>query len=299
MSAEAFSQAPRRVVRLAAGASLVGVAVIWGATFPLGKIVLRVLPPFQYLGLRFALAAVLLLPVAWRDLRLLRGERVWRGLAAGAVLFCAYALQTVGLRQTTASNAGLITGLNVVIVPLLLLVGARRLPDGPTAAGVVMATCGLWLLSWQGGRLGRGDALVLGCAVAIALHLIVVGRFTPTMPPAGFALLQIATVAVFAGSLGLLTEPRAGFVPPGVLGAVAFMAAGATFAAYLAQTWAQRLISPTHTGLLFSAEPVAAVAFGVIWLGDPLGPRQGAGAAVILAGIAMGSLPQRGRAGLD
>ncbi len=274
--------------KCAAVASLGAVAVVWGSTFPLAKIVLRHLPPFQYLGLRFALAALLLLPLAWPDLRRLSGRGLRAGVTTGGVLFFAYALQTLGLERTTASKAGLITGLNVVIVPLLLCAWARRVPDLLTAAGVTTAACGLWLLSWQGEAPGGGDGLVLGCAVALALHLIAVGRFAGALPPAGFATLQLGTVAVLGGGVGLLAEPRPGALPLPAAGAVAFMAVGATLVAYLAQSWAQRVISPTRTGLVFALEPVAAVGFGVLWLGETLGLRQGAGAAAILAGVVMG-----------
>jgi len=284
---------PSQARLLAADASLVGIAVIWGATFPLGKIVLRQVPPFQYLALRFALASVLMLPFAWRDVVRMRAQDVRRGLLAGVVLFSGAALQTLGLAHTTAGKAGLITGLNVVIVPLILLVWLRRLPDALTAAGVVAATCGLWLLTWQGERFTPGDGLVLGCAVAIAVHLILVGRYAAALPPAGFALLQIAVVAVLAGAAGLVVEPRVTVISAGVAGAIAFMAVGATLVAYLAQSWAQRIVSPTRTGLLFTVEPVAAVAFGMLWLGETLGLRQSAGAAVILAGVVMGELGRR------
>ncbi|HLJ60897.1 MAG TPA: DMT family transporter [bacterium] len=275
-------------LRIAADASLIGVAVIWGATFPLAKVVLRSLGPFSYLGLRFAIAGVLLLPLARRDLKRLRLADLGRGWLTGAVLFAAYALQTLGLAQTTASKAGLITGLNVVIVPVLLFVWIRRVPSAPTAAGVALAACGLWLLSWQGERLSAGDALVLGCAVALALHLILVGRFAGALPPAGFAFLQVSTVAVLGGAVGLVWEPRPIGVLPGTIASVVFMAVGATFAAYLAQSWAQRTVSPTRTGLLFAVEPVAAVGFSVAWLGEALGTRQALGAAAILAGVALG-----------
>ncbi len=88
--------------------------------------------------------------------------------------------------------------------------------------------------------------------------------------------------------MGLLAEPRPGALPAPVAGAVAFMAVGATLVAYLAQSWAQRVVSPTRTGLVFALEPMAAVGFGVLWLGETLGLRQGAGAAAILAGVVMG-----------
>jgi drug/metabolite transporter (DMT)-like permease len=277
-----------RVDRLAAELSLAAVAVVWGATFPLGKIVLRSLGPFQYLALRFGAASVLMAPLAWRE-RGRVGRRGWRaGLLAGGVLFAGYALQTVGLRYTTASHAGLITGLNVVFIPLFLLAWTRRLPNAVLGAAVLLAAGGLWLLLWQGGRLGAGDLLVLGCAAALALQAILVGRAAPLVPPAAFACVQVATVAVLAGAVALAAEPRPAAVPESAAGAILFMAVAATLGAYIAQAWAQRIVSPTRTGLLFAIEPVAAVGFGVAWLGEPLGPRQAAGAAAILLSVVIG-----------
>jgi drug/metabolite transporter (DMT)-like permease len=279
---------PTALVRIAADASLAAVAVVWGATFPLGKLVLRHLGPFQYLGLRFGLAALLMAPLVWRERGRLAPGGLRAGLLAGAVLFAGYALQTVGLRSTTASNAGLITGLNVLFIPLILLAWNRRLPNAALAAGVGLAVLGLWLLLWQGQRLGGGDALVLGCACALAVQAIVVGQVARSVPAASFACVQVATVSVLAGAVAVLVEPRPAAVPQSAAGAVLFMAVAATLGAYVAQTWAQRVVSPTRTGLLFAIEPVAAVAFGVAWLGEALGPRQAAGAAAILLGVVIG-----------
>jgi len=284
---------PALVARVAADASLIGVAVIWGATFPLAKIVLPHLAPFQYLGVRFAIAALLLLPLVRRDLPRLRAADVRRGVLTGVVLFAGFALQTVGLQHTTASKAGLITGLNVVIVPVLLLLWLRRAPSAPTAVGVALAACGLWLLAWRGERLALGDALVLGCAVVFALHIILLGRFAPAIPPAGFALLQVATVAVLGTVAALAWEPRPAPLSWGVAGAVAFNAVGGTLVGFLGQTWAQRTVPPTRAGLLLSVEPVAAVGFSVVWLGDVLGARQAIGAAAILLGVVLGEVGRR------
>jgi drug/metabolite transporter (DMT)-like permease len=278
---------PAQGARVVADVCLMGVAVLWGATFPLTKTVLHVLPPFQYLGLRFALATVLMVPLAWRDLRRQTSPAIRWGILTGVVLFCAYALQTLGLAQTTASKAGLITGLNVVIVPLLILAVRRRMPEPTILAGVAAAAVGLWLLSWQGESISRGDALVLGCAWMIAVHIILVGRFAAALPPAAFTTLQIGTVAVLGGSVGLLAEPREGPLPLGAIEAIGFMAVGATLLAYLVQSSAQRIVSPSRTGLLFTLEPVAALAFGMMWLGEALHPRQALGAAAILAGVTM------------
>lgn len=279
---------PPALIRLAADASLAGVAVVWGATFPLGKLVLRYLGPFHYLGLRFGLAALLMAPLAWRERGRLAPDGLGAGILAGAVLFAGYALQTVGLRSTTASHAGLITGLNVVMIPLILLVWRRRAPNAALAGAVLLAASGLWLLLWQGGRPGGGDALVLGCAAALALQAIIVGQVAAAVPAAPFAAVQIATVAVLAGAWAVTAEAAPAAVPGSVAGAIVFMAVAATLGAYLAQAWAQRVVSPTRTGLLFALEPVAAVGFGAAWLGEALGPRQAAGAAAILLGVVIG-----------
>jgi drug/metabolite transporter (DMT)-like permease len=284
---------PPPLLRTVAAVSLAGVAVVWGATFPLGKIVLRHLGPFQYLGLRFALATVLMLPFVRRDLRSANREAVGRGVATGAVLFCAYALQTLGLRATTASEAGLITGMNVVIVPLLAVVWLGQRSTPLTIAGVITAACGLWLLAWQGMRPRAGDLLVLGCAGAIAVHIVLVGRWAAALPPGGFATIQIGTVAVLAAAAGMF-ERLPAEVPLPAIGAVAFMAVVATGVAYLVQTWAQRFTSAARVGLLFTVEPVAALAFGILWLGESLSGRQAVGAAAILAGVVMGEYSRQG-----
>lgn len=273
--------------RVGADAVLAAVAVVWGTTFPLGKVVLRHLGPFQYLALRFGLAAALMAPLAWRDRRRLGPAGLRAALAAGGVLFAGYALQTLGLRTTTASNAGLITGLNVLFIPLILLARDRRLPAPPLAAGVGLAVLGLWLLLYRGQRLGAGDVLVLGCAAALAVQAIVVGHVARAVPAAAFACVQVAAVSVLAAAAAALFDPRPEAVPPFAAGAIVFMAVAATLGAYAAQTWAQRIVSPTRTGLLFALEPVAAVAFGVAWLGESLGPRQAAGAAAILLGVVL------------
>jgi len=279
---------PTRLVVLAADASLAGVAMVWGATFPLGKLVLRHLGPFQYLALRFAAAAALMVPLAWRERGRLRPAGVRAGVLAGVLLFAGAALQTVGLQYTTAGNAGLITGLNVLIIPLILLVWQRRLPTGALAAGVGLAAAGLWLLLWQGERIGGGDALVLGCAFALALQTIVVGRVASSVPAAPFACVQVAVVALLAAGPGFGLEPRPAAVPAGAIAAILFMALTATLGAYIAQAWAQRVASPTRAGLLFAIEPVAAVGFGVAWLGETLGSRQAAGAGALLLGVVVG-----------
>ncbi|HPL30323.1 MAG TPA: EamA family transporter, partial [Anaerolineae bacterium] len=128
--------------RLAADLALLLVTAIWGSTFVLVKDAVAHYPVLPFLALRFAVAAVALAPAAWWARGRLRASDIAAGAAAGALLFAGYALQTFGLQETTASKAGFITGLSVVLVPLFVALLWRRLPTRTALAGTALATAG-------------------------------------------------------------------------------------------------------------------------------------------------------------
>ncbi len=290
---------PRIPRRFAADLALLAVAGFWGLTFPLGKIVLSSLGPFTYLAVRFGIAALALIigmprrhaAAPWRE---------WTaGVAVGGVLFLGYAFQTTGLRLTTASNSGLITGLSVAIVPVISAAWFRRVPRPGVLAGIAAATFGLVLLALNESasvpaRVNLGDILTLGCALCFALHIVLVGRLAHELDPVGFAAGQIAAVAILSGMAALVERPLAALAaaPPAVWGMIAFMAVTGTIGAFLIQVWAQRFTSASHTGLMFTFEPVAAVLTAYLIVGDRLVGRQALGATLILAGIVFAELKQ-------
>ncbi|MFQ5944804.1 MAG: MFS transporter [Anaerolineae bacterium] len=293
----AAAQANQRRTLLA-DAALLGIALIWGATFVMVKEAVAQVGVFTFLSVRFALGAVLL-AAAVRAGRLRTSRRL---LAAGALiglfLFGGYALQTLGLRWTTASKAGFITGLSVVLVPILSASLLRRLPSRPALAGVAMATLGLGLLTRLDAALladprlafNQGDVLVLGGAVGFALHIVAVGRFAPDHPARPLAAAQVAAVALVSLPLAIgegFTWP----LPAYVWGAAAFTGILATGLAFLVQTAAQRHTSPTHTALLFATEPVFAALFGFLLAAETLAPVQVLGCVLILAGMLAAELP--------
>ena len=286
--------APQNTRRLAADAALLAVAAAWGLTFPLGKIVLTVLPPFTYLTVRFALAAIVLL-----SLTPMRGERsaakplhsgpLWtQALAVGVVFFFGYAFQVLGLRMTTASQAGFITGMSVIMVPVISGLWLRRAPRPLVLAGIAAATIGLGLLALEGPLAVRiGDLLVLACAVCFAVHIVLVGRLAPALDHRVFAVAQAIPVAVLGAIAALTEHPGAAIASasPAIWAAIAFMAVTASAGALLVQSWAQRFTTPSHTGLMFTLEPVAAALLAYWLLGEVLTGRQAVGAALIVAGI--------------
>lgn len=277
--------------QLLADLALLGVTFIWGITFVVVKDALGSIGPFYFLTVRFFLAALFLLAVHPRVLRRMgRGDLVAGGVI-GTALFAGYAFQTVGLQYTTAANAGFITGLSVVLVPVLAAAFTRQLPPGLVLVGVGSATAGLGLLSLRDGlRMTYGDLLVFLCALAFAAHILLVGRFAARHSSYALAVLQIGTVGVLSLVVAPWVESFPARLAPEVLWALAATAIPATSLAFLIQTKAQKFTSPTHTAIIFTMEPVFAGLAAWLWGGEALSARQLAGGAAIVAGMLLAVL---------
>jgi drug/metabolite transporter (DMT)-like permease len=281
------------------------IAAIWGATFPVVKNATDLnaggVPIYWFLAARFTLAAVLLAAIFWR--RLVRVPlRTWAaGSLIGTFLFAGYAFQTFGLAHTSSSKAGFITGLSVVLVPVLAVFWLKRKPQPAAWLGVATATLGLALLSLNADlRPTFGDLLVFLCAVCFALHIAAVSRFAGPHDPTALTIIQIGVAAVLSWILHLAD---AGTLSPGVPGVIwlagparvvmAWLICGvlATALAFLLQNVLQPYTTPTHTALIFSAEPVWGAIFSFLLLGDTLSLRGYLGAGLILAGMLLAEVP--------
>ncbi len=279
--------------------SLVAVALIWGATFVLVKQALANVSTLLFLSMRFSIAAAALAflfrkefsaPNAWASLL--------RGMLAGVFLFGGYVLQTAGLRFTSASKAGFITGLYVPLVPLIGGLLHQKLPQISELIGIVVAFAGTILLTIQKDILSisGGDLLVTGCAAAFACHIVILGRFAPQSNLGVLTVAQIATGALLGAATFWWVEPVRLHWSDNVWVALAVTSLLATALAFLVQTWAQRWSSPTRTVLIFSLEPVFAWVTSYLVAGEVLSHRGMAGAALILAGILIVELKPLGPA---
>jgi drug/metabolite transporter (DMT)-like permease len=273
--------------------AMLAVTAVWGSTFVLVRDAVAQVPPFTFIAYRFLAAALLLAAIRPGLAGGGRPGLLAAGATAGLALFAGYGFQTVGLQYTTASNAGFITGLSVVLTPLLGALLLRQAPGRWPVTGALVAAAGLALLSLQRLEVHRGDALVLGCAVAFAAHILLLGRYAPRFPAYRLAVLQLGT----AGLLGLAWAGGAGdlVVPPSaeVWVALAITSVVASAAAFLIQTRAQREVSPTRTAVIFTMEPVFAGLFGFLLAGERLSGRGWLGACLILAGMLIAELGGR------
>jgi drug/metabolite transporter (DMT)-like permease len=268
--------------------SLIAVALVWGATFVLVKQALADVSTLLFLTLRFSVAAVLLALIFRNEFR---APHAWvsllRGAFAGIFLFVAYVLQTAGLKFTSASKAGFITGLYVPLVPIMGGLIDRKLPQISELAGVAMACVGMFLLTVQTNILdiGRGDLLVAGCAVAYTIQMVILGRFAPVSNLGVLTVSQIATGALIGAATFWWVEPVRIAWSPSVWVALAVTSLLATALAFTIQTWAQRWTSPTRTALIFALEPVFAWVTSYLVAGEVLSRRAAVGAALILGGV--------------
>ena len=258
---------------------LVAVTAVWGWTFVLVKDAISQYPTVPFLAVRFVLAALVMAVLVHR---LPSRRTLLRGAAIGSALAAGYLLQTVGLQYTSPGNAGLITGLFVVFTPLLERVTGRSI-GVRTYVAVAAALLGTVLLAGGGStRIGLGDLLVVGCALAFALHIVLLSHWSPGLPSAPLALVQMAVAALLfsAGSVPQFRVPE-----PAVWPAIAITGVFASALAFFIQTWAQVHLSASRTALVLATEPAWALAFSVLLAGQRLGLVQALGALLLLVAI--------------
>jgi drug/metabolite transporter (DMT)-like permease len=261
--------------------SLAFASFLFGATFVVVKEAIATLPPLGFVGWRFLIgAAVLLLLAPPRD------RTLWRdGAVAGFFLFAGYSLQTLGLEVTSASNSALITGLYVVLTPLVAAAARRTPPAVITVVGTTTAFIGFTLLTWDGGfSLRRGDVLTLGCAIAFAVHIVILARLAPRHRVVPFTAVQLTVTAVLALAASAAAE---GFPLPGADVAAALLLTGVVVSAgaFLLQVWSQTVVGPSRTAIVLSLEPAFAAGAAAVVLEERLDTVGWIGAATILVAI--------------
>lgn len=278
-------------------------AAIWGWTFVLVKESVQEVTPFLFLFARFTLATVVLVLIFRKSLiESWNWKMLRRGSLLGAALAAGYLFQTWGLEYTTATKSGFITGLSVVLVPLMGVFFKERIGLGAWI-GTLLSFVGLSLiLIGQGfslnelaSPLNAGDLLTLFCALSFAAHILLVGHFVDANSYRTLLVIQIAAAAVLSLGGALAFENLHFNFSPTVWNAIAITGLFATALAFWAQNKFQPLSTPTRTAIIFSTEPIFAGLFGFSLLGERLSIEQLLGAGLILFGIVLSQLPSQAR----
>jgi drug/metabolite transporter (DMT)-like permease len=265
---------------------LIGIAAVWGLTFVMVQDAIESIDPMTFLAYRFLPAGILVALLFWRPLKQLPPAGWRAGLVLGLFLTAGYIAQTVGLEHTSASNAGFITGLFVVLTPLFgaLVFGLEIGRTAWTAA--LLSALGLVLLSGAGGDLNLdGDGLVFVCACAFAFHILLTARAVRRFDVGALVAVQLTACGVFcfayAAFAGELTRPRGATVWAALI--VTSLVASAL--GFLVQSYAQRHASPSRTALILAAEPAFAGLFGYLLQDDHLSAVAWLGAVLIMVAI--------------
>ncbi len=269
--------------------SLVGITVIWGTTFVIIKGALDTIPVPLLLAVRFTLAGVLL---AWAGI----DRRAWKpAMILGTLAFVGFATQTIGLSITSASNAAFITGLSVILTPIVGAIGWRKqlLPRVYLAAGVALA--GLALITLRGGAaaINAGDVWILATALSYALFIVYLGEVAGSVSGTALAMMQHIPMALLAWAWALPQVGKLAEVPWSTYLAIVYLAAVATALVAVVQTYAQRVVPAHVAALIFALEPVFASLFALAILGERLGWIGWIGGALLVMAMFISELPTR------
>jgi drug/metabolite transporter (DMT)-like permease len=242
-----------------------------------------------------ASASVALVAIFGKELKKVDKGALLGGSLLGVFLWAGYSFQTVGLKMTTPSKSAFITGMAVVLVPFIVAITGRRLPNRWTLLGVACAFSGLYLMTipkTEGFSLtgiNVGDLITLGCPISFALHIYTLGRLMQRYPFKVISVLQVVVATLLMGITIPLETPHLAFTGQAVF-AILFTGLICTAAAFSIQAWAQQFTPPTHTALIFVLEPVFAALTSYVLLGEHLGARGTVGAMLILGGILFSEL---------
>jgi drug/metabolite transporter (DMT)-like permease len=247
---------------------LISVVIIWGATFPIMKLSLYYITPTMLLSFRFLLSAVLMLPLVVKNKMLVEKKNLILGIAGGVLLFIAYYSQTVGLEYTTSSQSGLITGMYVVLLPLISLLYLKIRLNRIDVIAVSIGFIGLILMSSLkfSSADSFGDLLTFICAIFYAVQTAYVFKYTKFLDSMVFTFYQLLMVGILSTVFLPFSWEPSGLLKPIVIFTIVFTALFASFFAILINTRALMYIEPTAAGVIYVGEPVFAVIASILIL---------------------------------
>jgi len=248
---------------------LIFTTVLWGSTFIITKNIIKELPPFFYLGIRFFLALLIFLPFLYR-VKKFNKKVLLAGILAGSIYYFSIAIQTIGLETTTAGKGGFITGLNTVIVPFIAWLIFKKPIHKRIWIAVVLSIIGLALLLLEGeSGIIVGDIFILFCAFGFAFYIIYVDRDVNKVDLYLYLIIQLFIITVLSFITSIVFGERYDLASMNSSFWIIFIYMGmvASGLTFLFQNWGQKIVGPAQTALIFTLEPVFAVLFASLLLG--------------------------------
>ena len=286
--------------------ALFSITIFWGVTFAIIKLALNDISPMVFIGIRFSLAALILLPFLLKPLLNSNIHLIKAGLFLGLLYFIGFATQTVGLQYTTATKSGFITGTFVIFIPILQLILERRAPGKGNIFGILLVIIGLILLSSKGvtvldilNELGSnfniGDLLTLICAIFYALYVVYIDIITKKFDYKPLIILQVLFTGI-AGFVFAFLFDAAGIESirydfnKTVILVILYTAIFSSILATVIQTKYQKVVTPTKAGIIFSLEPIFAALFAFLIIQEEISSFGIVGCIFIFTGVLVSEL---------
>jgi drug/metabolite transporter (DMT)-like permease len=280
--------------------SLLLMTFIWGVSFPLMSVALKDVGPFTFIAIRNILAALVLVAVFYKRLRLINKKTIRIALLISVAMFIGTALQITGLVYTTPSKSGFLTGLNVVFVPIILAFLYKKLPNLKIVIGVILAIAGLFAMSARGidpsSGMNFGDFLTILSAIGFSVQIILVDKYGSKVDAILITMLEVGFIGIFSLLPAIFAEKFSIVPNVGVISALIFTSVLCTALALAVMNKMQPETDPTHASIIYLGEPVFS-AIASVFIGDRLSGGTLLGCIFILLGMVISSFkPQAGNA---
>ncbi len=268
---------------------LFSVALSWGATFVIVQDAIKDIPVFAFLFLRFFLSFLLMFFFCFKYFKQLDKQLLQAGIFLGSLFFLGYATQTYGLVYTKSSIVAFITGLNVIIVPIVVYIFFREKVYIFSIVGAVIAAFGLWLLTGGGSvdSLGKGEFYSFLCAVFFAVHIVFTAKLSKKYNTFLLVSIQLLSVALLSLLTSLAIDPFTFpkvYTFPVILALVTTVLFATVYALFM-QTYMQQFTTPAKTAIIFTMEPASAAVFSYFYAHEILNYTQIAGGIIMMAAM--------------
>ncbi len=262
------------------------VTLFWGSSYLFMKLGLTDMHPMTLIAWRFGVAFCVAGTVFYKRMVAMDKSTLGRGILLGIILFGVFVAITYGVRDTSAPHAGFLVSLAVVFVPILAaIVTRRRIPRNVTLA-IGVSTLGVGLLTLNNHwRMNLGDGLCMAGALLYAVHIVVTDAAATRGDPLVLGTVQLGVAGVLGLGFSLFSGPVQIPDTPNAWGAVLALSLLCSAFGFIVQTVTQKHTPPTHTGLIFSLEPVFTVIFAYLFVGETLSPRGMVGASLVLLSV--------------
>ena len=267
-------------------------AFFWGASFVTMKILVGVYPACWLLFLRFSAGSVLLYLFFWRRINKHLRSELKGGVIVGLFLFVAISAQTVGLNYIGGGRSAFISATYVLMVPLMVWALKKDFPGWVKLIAAMLCVLGMYMLTGEDVSEGSllGDGLTVICALTFAVQVIVIAKYVRGGDPMTLSFVEFVSFSVFALAASLAFETRPVLLDTGSMPELLFTIIFATFGCYSMQVWAQKYADPSHATIIMSLESVFGLASSIIFLGESLTLRAGAGCALIFVSVLVSEL---------